>query len=94
MSIEQEASEGHRAEILMHDMQPYFNKVRDAIIAKWEASPVADVEGQHELRLMRKLLADLEVNIKTVIDTGKLAQVQIERESKLDKAKRFVRRVI
>lgn len=63
--------------------------IRQAIVDKWRACPVRDVEGQHELKLMLKLLDDLEANIKQVVDTGKLARLEIERENKL---KRIFRR--
>lgn len=91
MSIEQEATEGHNAERLIGELRPYLDMVKDAIIQKWEQSPVGDKEGQHELRLMRKLLTDLEMNIKTAIDTGKMAQIQIQNESKVSQ---FVRKVV
>ena len=64
--------------------------VRDAIIKQWESCPVRDVEGQHELKLMLKLLNDLQANIKTAMETGKLAKIEVERESKLS---RFIRKV-
>lgn len=90
--LETEVSNGVRAERLMEELSPYLDMVKVAIVAKWETSPVGDSEGQHELRLMRKLLDDLQANIKTAVETGKLAQIQIERESLLDKAKNVVRR--
>lgn len=83
MTIEQEVTKGVQAERLLEQVKPYFDLVETAILDKWKDSPVADKEGQHELRLMYKLLGDLQANIKTAITTGKLAQVQIERESKL-----------
>lgn len=91
MSIEQEATEGVNAERLLSELRPYLDMVKDAIVTKWEQSPVGDKDGQHELRLMRKLLTDLEANIKTAIDTGKLAQIQIQNESKISQ---FVRKVV
>lgn len=91
MSIEQEATEGVNAERLLSELRPYLDMVKDAIVTKWEQSPVGDRDGQHELRLMRKLLTDLEANIKTAIDTGKLAQIQIQNESKISQ---FVRKVV
>ena len=90
MSLEQEISDGARADRLMKELSPFMGMVKEAIIEKWEASPVADREGQHELRLMLKLLNDLQANIKTTIETGKMAQIQIEQESKLTKFKRAV----
>lgn len=83
MSLEQEFSDGERARLLMEQIKPYFGMVREAIIQQWEASPVRDKEGQSELRLMLKLLKDLEGNINTVIDTGKLAKIEIEGKNNL-----------
>lgn len=91
MSLEQEATNGNNAQRLLEDISPYFDMVKQAIIDKWETSPIGDKEGQHELRLMRKLLGDLEANIKTAIETGKLARIQIEQDSLLNKVKRFAR---
>jgi len=83
MTIEHEATLGVQAERLLEQVNPYFDMVENAILDKWKESPIADKEGQHELRLMYKLLGDLKANIRTAIDTGKMAQIQIERESKL-----------
>jgi hypothetical protein len=57
--------------------------IRYGIITKWENCPIRDTEGQHELKLMLKLLTDLERNINRVIDTGKLAEIEIERQKKM-----------
>lgn len=91
MSLEQEATKGNNAQRLLEEIAPYFDLVKQAIVDKWETSPIADKEGQHELRLMRKLLGDLEANLKTAIETGKLARIQIEQDSMLTRAKRFAR---
>jgi hypothetical protein len=92
LSPEQEASIGLKAERLLEELSPYTGMVRQAILDKWQNSPIGDKEGQHELRLMIKLLTDLEANIKTAIDTGKLARIQLERESIIDRARNVVRK--
>lgn len=77
-----EVTRGAQAQSLL-DSEIYreaVSSVHDAIIAKWESCPIRDVEGQHELKLMLKLLADLEQNIKEVVNTGKLKRLQIERD--------------
>ena len=61
--------------------QESFKTVREALHKAWESAPVRDVEGQHELKLMLKLLGDLEQNISRVIDSGKLAKIEIERKN-------------
>ena len=62
--------------------------VRAAIMHQWATSPIRDTEGQHELRLMLKLLDDLLLNIKGAINDGSLAKVEIERQSKIDRMRR------
>jgi hypothetical protein len=64
--------------------------VRQAILDTWATSPVADKEGQHELRLMLKLLNDLEANIQRVLADGQMAKVEIQR-STAEKARRMIR---
>ncbi len=68
-----------------------MNAVRAGIITQWENSPIRDTEGQHELRLMLKLLTDLQHNINRVIDTGKLAEIEIERKRKMSVTNIFKR---
>lgn len=57
-----------------------FGSVREGIIQAWEAAPQRDIEGQHELKLMLKLLTDVQKNIERVMTTGKMAKIQVERE--------------
>lgn len=58
-----------------------WQSVRDGIIHAWESAPIRDKEGQNELKLMLKLLTDVRRNVETVMNTGKMAKIQIERES-------------
>lgn len=78
---QKERDEGYKAELLLDN--PVYKdamlKVKEAIITAWENAPIRDKDGQNELKLMLKLLKDLDANIKTVAETGKLAKIQIER---------------
>lgn len=94
MDLQKEAQAGSRAEMLLEDLQPYFDMVEGAILDKWKTSPVGDEKGQHELRLMYKLLGDLKANIKTVIDTGKMAKIELERDNLFVRIKDKVRSVV
>ena len=79
MTPDEERDRGQRAERMMTD-QLYVeshDKVRQAIIDTWEACPIRDREGAHELKLMLKLLGDLQGHIKTVMETGKMATITI-----------------
>jgi hypothetical protein len=92
VNLDNEIAQGNNAERVLADVSPYLDMVEAAILDTWKKSPVADEKGQHELRLMLKLLGDLKANLKNAIDNGKLAKVQIERESLIDKAKNVVRK--
>lgn len=81
---------GEHAERLLNDevLQDAFTQVRDGIIHAFENSPVRDIEGQHELRIMLKLLDNVKGNIEQVIANGKLEK------TKLEKAKEVVKQVV
>jgi hypothetical protein len=91
-----EVEKGSRARALL-ESEPYkdaVTKVRQGIIDKWATSPVIDREGQHELRLMLKLLDDLEGNIRSVANDGKMAQEIISREKEQEsRLKRVIKGV-
>ncbi len=90
MSLEGDISKGTRASFLLKSdiYQESVGGVRKAIMDLWAKSPIRDTEGQHELRLMLKLLDDLEGHIVSMANTGKLAQKQLEHEKTLkDRAK-------
>lgn len=68
-----------------------FESVRKGIIERWEQSPIEDKEGQHELRLMLKLLVDVYSNVQQVAFTGKMAEQELSLAEKAKQAtKRFL----
>ena len=85
---------GQQAERLANDpaFQRAIRSVREGIHLRWASSPVDDAQGQAKLRLLLKLLDDLELNIKHDLDSGSLAtkQLEIEREREESKRKRRV----
>ena len=58
-----------------------WQKLRDGIIHMWETCPIRDKEGQHELKLELKLLKEVRHHLETTMNTGKMAKIQIERDS-------------
>lgn len=82
VNLIRESERGLKARQLMDN--PIYKEavgvVRQAIFDKWAESPVADRDGQHELRLMLKALDMIVTHIKDVAETGKLADTQIEQE--------------
>lgn len=85
MNLHEEVSRGRDAEQLLE--HPIFKEavqaVRDGIINKWADAPLRDKEGAHELKIMLKLLNDVEANIRQVVNTGKMANIQLEKEQKI-----------
>lgn len=92
MSLETDIAKGSRAEMLLKSdiYRESVGKVRQGIIDQWATSPIRDIEGQTTLRLMLKLLEDLEQNIVSMANTGKLAAAQIKQENMLKEAARKV----
>ena len=93
MSLEQEAEQGRQASLLLDNpiYKDSIQAVREGIYTAWATCPIRDVEGQHELKLMLKLLNDLTANIQMVAQTGTLAKIEIERQRSLtQRVKDFV----
>lgn len=87
MSTDTELRRGEQARQLLQN-ELYVDavaQVRQAIIDKWISAPMRDREGQHELKLMLKLLADLTGYIQTTLETGKMAQIQLDSERRMAK---------
>jgi hypothetical protein len=75
MTIEKDLDRASRAKRLLEDplLSESFELVRRAIHEKWEAAPIADLSGQHELLLMLKLLSDVRANLEQAIADGVMA---------------------
>lgn len=87
--IEEELRRGELARQLLNNelYAESFEMVKQAIVAKWVASSVTDREGHHELKLMLKAIDNVQHHIKTAVDTGKLAEIQLDTERRMDKMK-------
>lgn len=87
--LEEELRRGELARQLLNNelYSESFDSVRQAIVDKWLTSSVTDREGHHELKLMLKALDNVQHHIKTALDTGKLAEIQLDSERRMDKIK-------
>lgn len=83
---------GSRADRLLKDdeFQAAVKSVRELLIAEWERCPIRDKDGAHEIKLMLKLLNDLQAHIRSVVEDGKLARIEVDR---LESLKSKVRKV-
>jgi hypothetical protein len=81
MSLPKDVERGSRAQTLLTDplFSEAFENVRTAIHEKWEACPLRDRDGAHELRLMLKLLGDVRAVLESTIVDGKVASAELER---------------
>ena len=80
-NLNEEIEVGNQANAVVTNpaFQSVMRRVREGVHLRWASSPITDFEGQHELRLIIKVLDDLEGTLKRDIDTGKMALAQLEK---------------
>ncbi len=97
MSLHEQVRLGAEAKRALDDpaLAKAFEDVEAAILNKWATSPLGDKDGQHELRLMLKLLGDLRANLEQAVNDGKLAANELkiteQRKSPLQKLRSIIR---
>ncbi len=97
MSLDQDVRFGVAADRAMKDpaITKAFEDVEAAIIQGWAKSPIRDRDGQHEFKLMLKLLGDLRANLEQALADGKLAAEELriteQRKSPIEKLRSFIR---
>ena len=77
--LRHEADRGRRAQDLMSDelMVEAFNTIRTRLTTEWADSPARDHEGREKIWLMLKSLNAVEVHLRTTLETGQMAQTQL-----------------
>ncbi len=92
--LKRELADGLEAQQLLDNRvyQSAVAKVRDGVVASMAQSAIGDKETHHQLVIVLQLLDQLERNIRNVANTGKLAALQLEKESAVSKVKRFIQR--
>jgi hypothetical protein len=70
----------------------FFTKAREGIVDSMESSPLGDDKTHNRLVIALQVLGQIEKSFKDVIATGKMASIQVQEASLVDKVKRFVRR--
>jgi len=81
MDKDKEIQRGELAKRILED--PIFveavQKVSSELRQEWLSSPIRDTEGREKIYMMEKMLNVLLVQIKSVMETGKLASKQINK---------------
>lgn len=83
MSLEVDVERGRKADRLLQDpmLNEAFDLVHQAIHERWEACPLRDRDGAHELRLQLKTLNDVRANLEQAIQDGKLAAAELKTQN-------------
>ena len=81
MELDKEQQRGQQAKRILED--PIYveaiQKVSQELDQEWINSPIRDTEGRERIYMMKKMLNVLLVQIKSVLETGKLASKQINK---------------
>lgn len=92
-NTQEEINRGEEASRLLNHplVKEFFEKSREDIVNTMGTSPMGDEKTHNRLVIALQVLNRLEGSFKSVINTGKMAKMQVN-ESMTDKVKRFVRR--
>jgi len=81
MDKEKEIQRGQQAKRILED--PIYvealQKVSQELDQEWINSPIRDTEGREKIYMMKKMLNVLHVQLKSVMETGKLATKQVDK---------------
>ena len=79
MEKDKEIQKGNRAKQILEDeiFAEAVKRISDELDLEWINSPVKDTEGREKIYMMKKMLNVLLVQLRSVMETGKLASKQI-----------------
>lgn len=84
MTAEHDIARGERARLIL--AEPLFIEAFEALEREltdaWANSPARDVDGRETLWLSLKLTKQVRQHLISVMETGKLAEIQLERMSR------------
>ena len=91
-SNDTEVSRGKNAERILNDelFKESFSYLRKLYLGEWENSPARDKEARESLWVAIKMLGTVEGHLQTVMQTGKLANRQLEELAKVSSVRRGV----
>jgi hypothetical protein len=93
MTPEQEIKRGAEAEQVLNNViyKEAFDKVEEGLIQAILSSALGDEKTHNKIAISLQLLHQIQNALKTVMQSGKMAKIQVN-ESVSDKVKKFVRR--
>lgn len=84
MTLEEQRSRGDMArELLQHPMmEEALADIERAYFDAWKATPARDKDGKEELWKLTKTLEKFKQHLKTTLETGKMATIQLEKQKR------------
>lgn len=84
MALDDEVQRGRLAESLRTNtlLREIFQTLRDSYIADWSQTELGDMDKREQQYYLLKALDDIELEIQSIVSTGKLAAQQIETSKK------------
>jgi hypothetical protein len=92
-TLEQRLARGDRArEILENEeFNSAFEAIQQEIIEQWKSAPARDAEGREKLYLMLKMGEKFKLALQSTMETGKLAQAELQhKQSLVDRARSWI----
>lgn len=92
MEINERIYEGDQARLVLENevFQKALDDIRTELIEQWKQSPARDQEGREKLYQLLRLAEKLEANLRTRLETGRLARIELEHNLTLmDRAKKL-----
>lgn len=92
MEINERIYEGDQARLVLENeaFQQALGDIKTELTDQWKQSPARDQEGREKLYQLLRLAEKLEANLRTRLETGRLARIELEHNLTLmDRAKKF-----
>jgi hypothetical protein len=90
MELHEEISRGQQAAEVMDSalFREAVETLRARYQTEWESSPVRDTNGREYIWQLMKSLGAVESHLKEVMETGRLARIQNEQETRMQRLKK------
>lgn len=92
MDINQRIYDGDQARLVLENevFQQVMDDIKTELTDQWKQSPVRDQEGREKIYQLLRLAEKLEANLKTRLETGKLARLELaNNQTLMERAKQF-----
>ena len=85
MELGERLYNGDRAKEILENEQyrAAFDSIEQEILTQWKQSPARDPEGREKLYTYLMLLRKVKAHLSTSLDTGKLAQMDLDHKKSL-----------